>query len=177
MSLRLVRFVGLLLAALVQGLSFCHVAEMPGKLRLTAMAWLTVQHTLYGAFGPPLGAPLELGAIALAWVAAYLVARDEGTGGRAFAWTLAGAAALTAALLAWFLVVSPVNVRIAAWVPDTLPRDWTAYRDRWEAGHALHFALVALGFASLLWAAVGAAAPSRSRPEAPRHDGAGLPMR
>ena len=47
MILKIVRFLNLLLVALTLGLTFCHVMEIPGKLRLSGAAWLTVQHNLY----------------------------------------------------------------------------------------------------------------------------------
>jgi hypothetical protein len=92
MVLRTLRFCNLLLVALTFGLTFCHLMEIPGKLRLGGAEWLTVQHNLYIAFGPPLG----------------------------------------------------------AWTPETLPGDWTLYRDRWETGHAVHCILFALGFGALV---------------------------
>jgi hypothetical protein len=75
MILKLARFVSLLLTALTLGLTFCHVMEIPGKLRLAGAAWLTVQQNLYVAFGPPLGAWIEVGAILLTWVVVLQVRR------------------------------------------------------------------------------------------------------
>src|SRR5687767_1323749 len=40
MALKALRFVDLFLVALVLGLSFCHVMEIPGKLRLAGPEWL-----------------------------------------------------------------------------------------------------------------------------------------
>ena len=53
MRLRAVRFLALLLTALTLGLAFCHVMELPGKLRLAGPDWLTVQHNLYIASAYP----------------------------------------------------------------------------------------------------------------------------
>jgi hypothetical protein len=44
--LRSLRFVNLLLVALTFGLTWCHVMEIPGKLRLSGPEWLGVQHNL-----------------------------------------------------------------------------------------------------------------------------------
>src|SRR5262245_6014709 len=43
---KVLRFVSLLLVALIFGLALCHVMEMPGKLRLNGTEWLTVQQNL-----------------------------------------------------------------------------------------------------------------------------------
>ena len=145
MSVRTLRFLALLLTALTLGLAFCHVMELPGKLRLAGPDWLTVQHNLYIAFGPPIGAGIEVGAIALTWLTALLVHHRR----PAFAWTLAAAVSITAALVAWGLVVAPANTVINAWTATTLPPDWTAWRWRWELGHALHAVLLALAFTTL----------------------------
>jgi hypothetical protein len=143
--LRVLRFASLFLVALTLGLAFCHVMEVPGKLRLSGPEWLTVQHNLYVAFGPALGAWIEVGGIVLTWAVIFLARRRRG--GR---WTLAAAVCTTAGLGVWFVMVAPVNAALNGWTPDTLPADWTAYRNRWEAGHAVHAALFALGFGALV---------------------------
>jgi hypothetical protein len=70
--LRPLRFVNLLLVALTFGLTWCHVIEIPGKLRLSGPEWLSVQHNLYIAFGGPVGAPIEVAAILLTWAVLWL---------------------------------------------------------------------------------------------------------
>ena len=67
MILHITRFLSLLLVALTLGMTFCHVMELPGKLRLEGAAWLTVQQNLYVAFGV-VGAAIEVLAILLTWV-------------------------------------------------------------------------------------------------------------
>lgn len=145
MTLKAVRFLNLLLVALTLGMAFGHVMEVPGKLRLDGAAWLTVQHNLYVAFGV-LGAAIEVLAIVLSWAVFFLVRRRR----PARSWTLAAVVCVTAALAVWFAVVAPVNAVLSGWTPETLPADWTGYRDRWEAGHALHAALFGLGFSALV---------------------------
>src|SRR3954469_12240697 len=75
MVLKVLRFLSLLLVALTLGLTFCHVMEIAGKLRPSGAEWLTVQHNPYVAFGPALGAWIEVGAIVLTWSVAFLVRR------------------------------------------------------------------------------------------------------
>jgi hypothetical protein len=43
MILNATRFLSLLLVALTLGMTFCHVMEIPGKLRLDGATWLIVQ--------------------------------------------------------------------------------------------------------------------------------------
>jgi hypothetical protein len=143
--LRPLRFVNLLLVVLVFGLSWCHAMEMYGKLRLAGTEWLEVQHNLYVAFGVPVGATIEIAAILTSW---WLWLRIR-VRRPAAAWTLAAALCTTLGLAAWFWLVAPMNDIIAGWTPQTLPADWTAVRNRWEAGQALHALLFGLGFAAL----------------------------
>lgn len=150
MGLKIARFLNLFLVALTLGLAFCHVLEIPGKLRLDGAAWLTVQHNLYVAFGV-IGAAIEVLAILLTWVVLVLVRRRR----PAFAWTLGAAVCVTAGLAVWAGVVAPVNTALNGWTPETLPADWTAYRNRWEIGHALHAALFGAGFSALVIALLG----------------------
>ena len=134
---------------LIFGLSFAHVMEFPGKLQLDGPAWLTVQQHLYVGFGP-LAAVVEPLAIILSWL---LVLRRRGHR-QAFRLTTIAAAAQTIGLALWAAVVAPMNARLNGWTPATLPTDWTACRNQWELGHALHAALFALAFGCLLWVLV-----------------------
>ncbi len=158
MALKVVRFVSLLLVALTLGMTFCHVMEIPGKLRLDGAEWLAVQHNLYVAFGV-VGAAIEVLAIALTWVLVVMV-RGRRPAAR---WTLAAAVCVTAGLGVWFALVAPMNAALSGWTPETLPADWTSYRNQWETGHAIHAALFGLGFSALVIALL-AETPS----EAPR---------
>lgn len=139
------RFADLLLVALVFGLTFAHVMEYPGKLRLDGPAWLTVQQHLYIAFGPfaSIAEPL---AILLTWILAIMLRRRW----PAFGLTLLAAVSTTAGLVVWFLLVAPMNTLLNRWTPATLPPDWTACRDQWELGHAIHFVLFGVAFCTLL---------------------------
>jgi len=145
--LKVVRFFGLLLAALTAGLGFCHALELPGKLALAPADWLTAQHTLYNLFGPTASVS-EVGAIVLAWMALVLVRGRQ----PASLLTLIGAVSLTTALLVWFVVVDPVNLAVATWTADAIPADWEQFRNRWEFGHMGHAVLLIAGFVALVLA-------------------------
>jgi hypothetical protein len=92
--------------ALTLGMIFCHVMEIPGKLRLDGATWLVVQQNLYVAFGV-VGAVIEVFSILLTWVVAIQVRRRS----FAFAWTVAASLCVTAGLAVWFAMVAPVNAR------------------------------------------------------------------
>lgn len=141
----MLRFAGLLLVTLVFGLSFAHVMELPGKLRLDGPAWLAVQQNLYVAFGP-FASVAEPLAILLTWVSAFILRGRR----PAFVLTLLAALCSTAGLVVWFLVVAPMNTLLNGWTPGTLPPDWTACRDQWERGHATHAVLFGIAFCTLL---------------------------
>lgn len=143
--MRVLRLVTLLCAALVTGLAFAHVLELPQKLDYDARWYLQVQHTLYAYFGY-VGAPLEIAAIIGAAALAYLGRGRPGAG-----WTLAGALLLAMGLLSWALIVQPANAEFGRWTVERIPADWTAVRARWEAGHVVHFAFFVTGLAALIW--------------------------
>ena len=147
MVLKFVRFVNLLLVALTLGMTFTHALEYPGKTSLTGADWLMVQHNLYIAFGV-IGAIIEVTAIATTWIVLWQL-----RGWRlARVLTLLAALCASAALAVWFAYVDPVNTALNAWTPQTLPHDWTSYRDQWEAGHAASALLFALAFTALVGA-------------------------
>ncbi|MBX6320816.1 MAG: hypothetical protein IRY94_03220 [Rhodospirillaceae bacterium] len=141
--MKALRLLSLLLVALTLGLAFAHVMEFPGKLRFDGPLWLTVQQNLYVAFGVA-GAGVEVAAILSTWLLVPLVRRRPG-----FYWTLAAAISITVGLGVWFALVSPMNTVLDGWTPQTLPQDWTAVRNQWEFGHAVHCVLFLLGFGAL----------------------------
>jgi hypothetical protein len=150
MTLKATRFLSLLLVALTFGMAFCHVMEIPGKLRLNGAQWLTVQQHLYIAFGL-VGAAIEGLSIFLTWLVVFQVYRRRS----AFYWTLGAAICVTAGLIVWALLVASMNAALSGWTPETLPADWTDYRNQWETGQAIHAALFGLGFSALAIALLG----------------------
>lgn len=144
-GLRLAALLMLVLALLAPA---AHVLEIPGKLRLPPETWLAVQQNLYAAF-PVAGA---LGYVVAPIICALLARAVRGTAEARAAWIAAGLVLL--ALLLWWVVVAPVNEWIAAATPATLPPDWTAWRLRWEAGHAIAAALIGVALVLLLRAAL-----------------------
>ena len=114
---KVLRFVSLLLVALIFGLAFCHVMEMPGKLRLNGTEWLTVQQNRYIAFGEPIGATIEVAAILTTWLLVFLVWNRR----PAVYWTLGAAICVSVGLAEWFVVVAPMNAILGAWTSGLSP--------------------------------------------------------
>jgi hypothetical protein len=139
-----VPLVSLTFVALTLGLAFAHVLEIVGKLRLGPNDWLTVQQNLYVAFGP-IGGSCEVLAVLFTWLNAWRTRREP----PAHRSALAAAIAVSAGLIAWALIVSPMNTVLSGWTPASIPADWTRVRNRWELGHALQAALFAIAFLAL----------------------------
>ena len=141
------RFITLVLTALLMGMTFCHVLEMPAKMRYPASFYLTIHRSLYVAFGPPnIGVFIEIGAILAAVVLVFLVRKERPD----FWWTLIGAVCLVVGLIVFFMFVEPANVAMKRMIIDMPPDDFFYWRNQWEYGHAAHFVLNLLGFSALL---------------------------
>ncbi len=143
-----IRYINLGFAVLVVLAPMAHVLELPNKLALDAGLWLAVQQHLYRGWGPFLGGPTEIGALLTSLWLIYLRQRSSAV---LWATVLAGAG-YAGMLVAFFLFNEPVNVAVSAWTPTSLPTDWTSYRARWEAGHAIAAMLSVMSLAALVWA-------------------------
>jgi hypothetical protein len=147
MMVRIWRLATIMLAALDMGMAWCHVLELPAKMRYDGPQWTRVQQTLYRSFGTEgVGAWIEPGAVLAAVVLAFLVRSRRPASGL----TLAGTGFLAAALGAWFAFVAPMNAEVATWTPETVPPEWTRTRNQWEYAHAARFVLQLVGFGALL---------------------------
>ncbi|HVE96126.1 MAG TPA: hypothetical protein VNA67_03985 [Pseudonocardiaceae bacterium] len=82
MSIRVLRAVALLLAALTMGLLLAHVLELGPKFSYPPELYIQLNNSLYVWYGPPLGALLYLGAIVAAAVLTWLVRRRRAVGRR-----------------------------------------------------------------------------------------------
>ena len=152
----------LVFVALTLGLTFAHVLEIAGKLRLGARDWLIVQQNLYVAFGV-IGGTCEVLAIVFTW----LTVRQRPAGSVAARHTWIAAIAASTGLVVWALVVAPMNTVLSSWTPASMPADWTRVRNRWELGHATQAVLYAIAFVAL------AIAQSRAARDDDRRGGGG----
>jgi hypothetical protein len=125
-----------------------HVLELPNKLALNGAIWLVVQQQLYRGWGPVIGGPAEIGALATS----VLVARRRNAKTR---WlTLIAALSYAAMIATFFMLNAPVNEAVRGWTPASLPSDWPAYRLRWELGHSIAAVMSVVGLAALLRARI-----------------------
>jgi hypothetical protein len=149
MFLKVWRFVAIMLAALMLGLGFCHLMQLPARMAWDQYLWVgsTVQGGLYATFGS-VGALIDVAAVIVVGLLAYFVKEHRRPG---CCLALIAALAFALALLLWWIVVYPVNVQLATWVNGPVPDDWTRWRGRWEWGHAAIALIELVGFAALVW--------------------------
>ncbi len=149
MLIRSWRFVTIQLVALLLGMGFTHVLESPAKMQYDAALYVTLQKTLYVAWGPPnVGGILEPAAILATISLAFLLRKRR----PAFWLTLgAGSALLLAFPVVFFIFVAPANEAFFAATAASIPTNWIELRRSWETGHAIRFVLqlVSLGLLTL----------------------------
>lgn len=146
------RFITLLLVALLTGLAFAHVLESPAKMLYDAGLYITLQKTLYVAWGPPnIGGVLEPAAIFATLALAFLERKR-----RAMLWLSLGAAValLLAFPVVFFMYVAPANEAFLAATPTSIPPNWMELRASWETGHAIRFVLQLAALSLLILSAV-----------------------
>jgi len=135
-------------AALSLGPSFAHVLEsLPRLTRWSPELWrettvLNAQFWLFAA----VGAPLDLAALVCPAILAGMLRND-----RPALWYAIGAVVLyAAALIAWVVLVRPMNNILATWTPGPIPENFEAVRRQWEVGHMVVAGIKTLGFVSLI---------------------------
>ena len=146
MTLKILRFIGILCAALTLGLTVTHVLEIPGKRELSGEMWLIVQHSFYGGFAIIGGVAEVLGFITTIAIL-FLTWKNR----RIFFLTLVGAFGFMSTLLTYWIGNRPINFKIAQWTQSTLPGNWETYRDYWDLAHSITavFSLIAFVFLML----------------------------
>jgi hypothetical protein len=146
MSIRIWRFITLMLTSLSLSPSIAHLLEMPQRLKFDQQLWVkvTVLENVYRLFGS-IGAAFEVGAVITAIVLSFLVRKHHSV----FRWTVSGAVLLLLALVSWILFVAPMNAEFAQWLTSPVPADWVRYRNQWEYTHAIN-AFIKLAALSLL---------------------------
>lgn len=142
------RFITVLLVALLLGLAFAHVLERPAKMLYDATFYITIQKTLYKAWGPPnIGGILEPAAIFSTLFLALFLRKKK----HAFWLTLgAGLVLLLAFPVVFFVFVAPANEVFLAATPASIPPNWMESRTSWETGHAIRFVLQLVALSLLL---------------------------
>ena len=137
MTLRVVHFVAIVLAALALVPAGAHLFALPNKITMGQGQYFTAQ-SVYNGWAL-LGLVL-IGALLTHGTLAVLV-RGEAT---PFAFALAAVICFALTLVIFFVWVFPANQATQKWT--TVPNDWRALRVRWEYGHAVN---AFIGFAVL----------------------------
>lgn len=159
-----VRVLSLFLTALATGVVFTHVLQALPRTELPGPEFLLVHKILMGYYGPVL-AVVEVGALlTTGWIAWELRQRREAKLPQIVAVTC-----LLAMVLIWGVFISPINLRIETWSPDSLPPDWDLYRDRWTLWQVLRALLAFAAMAALVYSAL------RHRLPWPRRRGVVIP--
>jgi hypothetical protein len=152
MSLRSIRFVVVMLAALSFSVAVGHLLQLPARLAWDQYLWVgaTVQGGFFSLSGP-LGVLLQVVALIALILLAALV-RSHGASD--FVLTVAAAVFFAIGLVAWWILVYPVNVELTKWVNGPVPDDWAAWRALWEWGEAANGLAQFVGFAALVLAVI-----------------------
>ncbi len=139
MPIALFRTFTVLLLALLTGMAFAHVLEMPAKMQYQGAMYVALQKSLYGQWGPPnIGGLLEPATILSTAMLAFFGRKA----GRSL-WLPLGALALLllAFPVVFFGLVAPANAGFQAMTLPILSENWATLRADWELGHAIRFAL------------------------------------
>ena len=140
------RFITIMLAAVLMTMGFAHLWQLPPRMSFDGALWLDTL-TFYITFGPAGPGPvIEVAAILATIILLVLVRRRR----PAFAFTLMALIALVLSTAAWWLFVYPVNRELLTWTRDTLPQNWTAFRDQWEYTNAARAGLMFIALGALV---------------------------
>ena len=137
------RFVTIMAVAVLMTMGFTHLWQLPPRLTYDGVLWLD-SLTFYIKFGPAGPGPVIEVAALLSTVLLLFMVRGRRP---AFALTLTALIALALSTAAYWLFIYPVNRELLTWTAETLPQNWTDFRDQWEYAHAARagLQLVALG--------------------------------
>jgi hypothetical protein len=147
------QFFSVFLRGLVTGISCSHFLQRGPKKTLQPAQFLAVQQVLLRNYGPAVGG-LELGAF-VATLAMAIVGWNQAT-----VRTLAilASACVLAMVIIWAVWINPT---VNSWTPESIPSEWTEFRDRWHALHAVRLILSAIGFTAVITASLALCALPR----------------
>jgi prepilin signal peptidase PulO-like enzyme (type II secretory pathway) len=161
MFLKSWRFITIMLTAAAFAAALAHLMELPGKMEFDARLYVLLHRTLYPTFGQTAGWAEGLAlfsVIGLAWRV-----RKRGT---AFPLTVVAAVCQATAMIVFLVYVYPANVTMSSWPLDSIPAEWTDWRDQWEYAHAARAILFTVALAAqvlgVVWETPKEAALSRA---------------
>lgn len=147
MLLKAWRFITIMLTAVLLTMGFTHLWQLPHRMDYDGALWLETL-TFYIKFGPGGPGPVIEVAAIQSTILLALFARARRP---AFALTLVAAIALVVSLGAWWVFIYPVNRELLNWTAETLPQNWTDFRDQWEYTHAARAVLMLIALGALVW--------------------------
>jgi hypothetical protein len=144
MGVRFLLSVAILLVAFAGAIAASHVVRWPLRPNVSALPIVRLQSAVR-RFG------LLLGVIEVASLIALLVVLFKVQAGTTTMWLVAAAALCVAAMIGvWAAWLRPLNATIAAWLPETLPTDWSHHHRRWATFHSARAILAIIALALLL---------------------------
>jgi hypothetical protein len=143
MTLKIWRFLTIMLTAGALSAALAHAMELPGKMNYEPRLYVLLHRTLYPTFGHTAGWAEGLALFLV--VALVFRVRKRGT---AMPLTLTAAFCQVAAMGVFLSLVQPANVTLAGWPLDSIPPDWTQWRDQWEYSHAARAVLQSVALAA-----------------------------
>jgi uncharacterized membrane protein len=144
MAVQLLLSLAIVLVALLAATAVSHVIRWPRRRELSALPTVRLQSTVR-RFG------LLLGIVEAAALIALLILLFRVPTGTAAMWLVAAAALCVAAMIGvWAAWLRPLNATIAAWLPETLPKDWPHHHERWSTLHRTRAILAIIALALLL---------------------------
>lgn len=150
MQIKAWRFIAILFTALLMTQGFAHVWQLPSRLAYEGVLWFDTL-TFYVRYGPEGPGPfIEVAAFLTTLVLLFLVRRRR----PAFTLTLVAVVALALSTAAWWAFIYPVNRELLRWTADTLPQNWTAFRDQWEYTHSARAVLMFIALGALLYSLI-----------------------
>ena len=149
---RLVYFVHLFLYALVGVVFWGTWFSLSRSIgAITPATFLEVGQTMIANLGGPMAVLMPATILSAIPVLVTLYRRHRG----GFYLMLVASALLVAALVITLTVNVPIDYAIDDWTVETLPPDWSAIRDRWQAYHTGRTFVSLAGFgcalAAILW--------------------------
>jgi len=151
MSVRVLWFATLMLAALGMAMGAAHVLEFPAKMRYDAQTYAAINSTLYALFASVGGTLQILAIVASLWLAIQVRSQPI------FRLTLLGAPCLILSVVLWFILVQPVNIewaKLAGAAAESVADAYGRLRGRWEYGHVVAFAAWFVGMGVLVHSAL-----------------------
>lgn len=148
MTTTIIRFLNILLAALLAGVSFgIWIGFNPSSL--SATSYLEQQQNMLGA--------LKVLMVSLVFVATFVTlisAQLQKSNKPVFLTLLAAAGFFVACILITRFGNKPIDDMVMAWTPETMPGNWAELRDQWWTLHIWRTLAELVALCLVTWASI-----------------------